>query len=232
MIREEEQALHALPALRVSDVLAKLNETRQRVKRGQKESIPYCTLHLRSGRDLRGWILDVAESADQSSVLLHVSENETTPRADVCYVAMREIEAVSVHNLAAFATILSNGAIEVPPGVQVPTRRGIHQRTLEWANTIGERLDKEVSFEVDFDTFAEDDRARFQLSRWVEHLGAVLLNLMYDNTGQVTIRDHVNKVTLRHADQLRVTLENGVLQVEGDTPPTEPELEGVIAEVL
>ncbi len=81
-------------ARRPAAILEALRGMRERSEAGESIIPPRVTLHLASGRDVSGWVLDSNEGA----VLLQpVEGTAATPGPDTLYVEMAALEAVTVH---------------------------------------------------------------------------------------------------------------------------------------
>jgi hypothetical protein len=76
-------------------ILEALRALRERSDAGEDIRPPRVTLHLASGRDVSGWVVDSNESA----VLLQPAEGRpAAPGPDTLYVEMAALEAVTVHD--------------------------------------------------------------------------------------------------------------------------------------
>jgi len=82
----------------VPDLLREWAGWAERRRTGLRIPLPTVTLHLRSGRDLRGIVLHLAEHGVELHVVLGLlGEGERMPPSECSHVPVEAIEAVTVH---------------------------------------------------------------------------------------------------------------------------------------
>lgn len=207
-----ETALAQLPAKPLATILQTLAAIRQRANRGEAVQMPCTTFHLRSGRDIDGWLLDVRQEKQTTMVLIHANACNQVVHYHVAYVALGDIEAITVHDAATFAPVLSFGQVQRAPGHTSPTLMALRRR----AEAISGPLPvSDLMIELDFglqDT--DDDDTRYQFSDGLETLAGILTDMSNDAVG----RDALNALAIislqvgdglqvqRQHDHIRITL--------------------------
>jgi len=82
----------------VSVVLQNLFAIRQKANQGGAMKVPLTTLHLRSGRDVTGWLISIDERKGDSLVFQRHGPDLRQPDFHILYVDPRDIEAITVHD--------------------------------------------------------------------------------------------------------------------------------------
>ncbi len=91
-----------------------------RVSAGEPLEYPRVTLHLTGGRDLSGWLLDVADDAGVSVALLRL-ENRSPTDISVAHVPISAVQALTVWA----ATRLEQPTVALPKVTRLELRRSL-----------------------------------------------------------------------------------------------------------
>jgi hypothetical protein len=226
------KALEALKARGLEEVLDELHALKQRQRSGLPVRIPAVTLHLRSGRDVYGHVLEVAEDRRAGRVvLLHAPGPELrNPQTDAMYLAAASIEALTVHDVE-----LQDRPVAAPgmPAPAAPTSLQLKRRFAELARTLGEPYGGEVPVELSGTPDAEGLSA---LSALADRLVEVMRKLAADELGREAVREKVRRIALAVSDGTSASLMGGTLTITtGKAParwPTTAELEQSVQSVL
>lgn len=183
MTDPRRRALWAIEPQSIDRVLNELASLAEREKRGDEVHVPSVTLHLRSGRDVRGAVLALGR---ESSVLFQSGDG------DAMHLASSSIEALTRHDVAraARAPDLSKEA---------PTKLELRRRTaaLSPPTAIAEE--------------DPDDDARRALDALVTELSALLASLAEDPLGREAIAEKIARIELRLGSAAAVSLSGGTL---------------------
>lgn len=87
-----QETVLALPAKTVPALLEQLQYLRQQAAGGKKVVMPLTTFHLRSGRDLTGWLVQYDSRAD--ALLIQLQDRQ--PVFNLSYCSPREVEAITL----------------------------------------------------------------------------------------------------------------------------------------
>jgi hypothetical protein len=207
-----EEALRALPPHTVEELLDLLVQLRER---GAGEvAVPLTTFHLGGGRDVTGYLLSLGRRPGRGAVAtVHVPGHDRgRPAYDVAYLDPARIEAVTIHDAAAVAHVLSGGRVPPPatPGVAAPTRLQLKRRTVEVAEEIGRLVGAPLAVDIAWDGIGEDLRGP---ERLLEDAAAVLRALAADELARAALAQQVRVVVLadgppgatRSGEALRLT---------------------------
>ncbi|HSP80620.1 MAG TPA: hypothetical protein VLQ93_18970, partial [Myxococcaceae bacterium] len=100
-----EKALKELEARTLDELLTRLAELQPLRAKGEPVRLPRVTLHLRSGRELQGFLLELREDPRGGrSVVLHaLSADARRAEPDAIFVRPESIEAITVHDLSSLS---------------------------------------------------------------------------------------------------------------------------------
>jgi hypothetical protein len=112
-----ETDLLKLKAKSPSEILEKMSKSRRRVTEEGAGKGPLTTLHLRSGRDISGWVLKFEEELGQSgaTLLFQTQGPSQNISDDLVYIDVSNIEAVTVHGTTEYLHIIAPGKFDAPP---------------------------------------------------------------------------------------------------------------------
>jgi hypothetical protein len=202
-----EKALEELKARTIEELLALLAELQLLRAKGEPVRLPKVTLHLRSGRELQGFLLE--ERADHrggKSVVLHAfSQDGRRPEPDALFVRSEVIEAVTVHDLPSLAQPPKNLP---PPPTRLELKRKLAERQAAVAAALGTPLELEVDWEQ-----VQTPEALSAIDTLGTRSFAVLEELTRELLGLETLRTKVRKVRLATGPTAQVRLEQQALQL-------------------
>lgn len=158
----KEKTVASLPARRVDQVLLDLIAIRRRWREGDPVTVPQATLHLRSGRDLSGWVV-----ALESGALLLQTGHESQRNAT--YLDPAQVEAITVHDAMDVAPFLSDGRISgvVPPpadGTPPPSRLDVKRKLVEHQAAFSKVTGGEAAVDVAWEGIEDGEPMRTLLS--------------------------------------------------------------------
>lgn len=196
----DQAAFLKLPPLTVSALLRQLVSLRRRASSGEDVKVPQVTLHLRSGRDVQGKVLDQAAADRGGGVLVQVG---VEPR-DAVYLDPHGVEAITVHEANALEALLAP-----PPSPPTPSRAVLTQRAEELGNSLSMVLGHAVEVEIAWDQVPDGEPMR-ALAAVMEETANAIREIARDDMGRQSL---VGVRTLRFNAGRRpsVKLEAGAL---------------------
>lgn len=223
-----DAALRALAPTSVEELLTELVLLSHRWKKSLPVRRPEVTLHLRTGRDVRGILLDRAErTRGGPTVLVHVLGHGPHPEYDVAYVPVSSIEAVTVHDLPSMGQSTEGPA---------PGRMELRRRAAELGGRLAAAVGREMPVEVSFDGAPEDDGSGNALAHLLGAVEAVLDNLAADEMARAALREKVSRIELKMGMPSGAALDAGKLVLRTAVEParwlTREELRASIESVL
>lgn len=211
---EQEKALLQLPAKPVSVILEELHAIRQRAASGEDVTVPLVTLHLHGGRDLLGWIVDLAEDRRGKAILFHSPGPDIRrPDADALYLDPAHIQAITVHNAGQVAHLLSFGRIKAPPGVPPPTKLELRRKLEALGTAVAEASGATLAFEAVLEGVGDGEPMRELLALAVDAAEA-LKEVARDDVGREGLAK-LERVRVSAAAEPSVTVEGRILAVRG-----------------
>jgi hypothetical protein len=208
-VSDELAALRQLPAKGVETVLEELGALRRREKAGEALRIPLVTLHLRTGRDLQGFVLDVVEHRPSSSrlVLLHQPGSDPRrPEYDATYLAASSIEAVTVHD----AVSLSKAPADAPAP---PSRLELKRQLAALQAELRERLGTPIEVDAQWDSAPDEGEGQRTLADLVSLAGDELRGLAKEALGRDALKANVQRIRLNVGKTPGVAVSNGTLAI-------------------
>jgi hypothetical protein len=204
-----------LKAKSVERVLEELVELRRRQQAGVPLLLPLVTLHLRSGRDIQGHVLDVVEERQGvRSLLLHVPGPDVrSPREDALYLSTHVVEALTLHGAPRAGTV-SEAALPPPPSA-LQLRRRLEEVRRALALALGVELEAAFGHGTDDDT---PDTLR-ALGELLGRAQGVLQRLAADPLGHEALREKVRRLVLAVGNTPTVTLVAGTLTLTNSPQP-------------
>jgi len=179
--------LQRLPPRPLSRLLGDLAALRQRAAAGESVSVPLTTLHLRTGRDVVGWVV----ALDQAGwLLVHgAGPDPRQPGYDAVYLPLAAVEALTVHDAPAAAPFLSEGRLAAPeqpaPGLgPPPSRLELKRKLAEHTNALRAAVGSSLSVEVEWSGVAAEGEALRTLDRLIEDTVKVAMELAKDEMGR------------------------------------------------
>ena len=200
---ERQQALCRLQAKSVEALIDQLLALR----RARGASSPLVTLHLASGRDLTGWVLDLQSGPSGPALLVHRRGDD--PRFagdDALYLPRAAIEAVTVHEAGALA--LSIEAERSPP-----SRLELKRRAAELSAHVSQAVGEPVVFEIAWDAVMESGPPLRSLEDLMVECAAALVAIGGDPLGKGAIRERLRTVCFVEAPTAGAAMEKETLIV-------------------
>ncbi len=201
-----EKALKSLEARTLEELLTRLAEVQALKAKGEPVRLPQVTLHLRSGRELQGFLLELREeSRSGKTVVLHaLSTDARRPEPDAIFVRSEVIEAITVHDLPSLAHPSRGGP---PPPTRLELKRKLAERQASLAAALGTPLE----LEVDWERLPQETDALAALETLSTRAFAVLEALARDVMGLEALRTNVRKLRLEVGSSAQVRREEQAL---------------------
>ncbi|MBN1208772.1 MAG: hypothetical protein JXB05_28180 [Myxococcaceae bacterium] len=186
-----EKALKGLEARTVEELLTRLAELQSLRARGEPVRLPQVTLHLRSGRELTGFLLELREDPRSGkAVVLHaLSADARRAEPDAIFVRPEVIEAITVHDLPS----LAQPPRELPPP---PTRLELRRKLAQRRDSLAAALGTPLALEVDWDRLPPEPEALGALDALGSRAFGVLEELTRELLGLEALRTHVRELRL------------------------------------
>ncbi len=184
-------------------ILDELGEFGRRVRGGEQLRLPTITLHLKSGRDLRGQVVDVSRDGDgPPQILMHAPGDGRFAGVDVVHIPVNNIEAMTVHDVQRQDT--------PSVGASQAVKQELKRRVGVLESSLREVLGTQMIVRLAND--APNEREADALTT-LEGLARVMLtDLARDPLGRAALTGRVNVVTLgAGASASAVSLADGVL---------------------
>jgi hypothetical protein len=193
--------LDALAPASVASVLESLSALSARVRAGLPIERPLVTLHLRSGRDLTGAVLAVAdERLRGAQVLLHVAGTSRAAE-EVVFVAVAEVEALRLHDARALDA--------APKAGDVPTPLEAKRRAAALGKSIGEIVGAAIEVELQ----GTADALLEPLGALLAQVDEVMRAVAKDDMGREAVRTKIARVRLTVREATGVELRDKVLTI-------------------
>ncbi|MDQ7826934.1 MAG: hypothetical protein RDV48_29315 [Candidatus Eremiobacteraeota bacterium] len=203
--------LNRLPPRKPHEILEELAARTQ----ASDNDLFLLTLHLNSGRDVKGYLTGVEEktSGGSRAVTLRPADHSGFATNDVFYVMMSSIEALTVHGAQKAVSPLSGGSLEVPPGGTPPTRLDLKRRAEEHSRLLAEKLGHALAVSVEWDAFPSSDGAMWALKEQLDALEKAMIRTASDDLGRSELSAKVREVRLSAAGMKSCRIAGGVLSV-------------------
>jgi hypothetical protein len=203
--------------IRVRDcatVLQMLANARDQYRHGAELDLPSVSVHIRSGKEFSGYVLNLGSSGQSQILLLEISEEGVRyPQPKVAYIAVNDIDAVEVADAAKFAQLLSFGEANLVPQTPPPTRLDIKRKLTRASALVGDLVKAPVAFDVDWESIPQNNEYLRQLANSISDVTCTLGYLADDLFNRAEIAKKVRTVRLRSGSELAVSAKNGLLLV-------------------
>ncbi|MEL6341371.1 MAG: hypothetical protein AAGJ56_03550 [Myxococcota bacterium] len=166
------------------------------------------TLHLTSGRDIQGQLVAVHARDERSLTMAPVQS------ADLTYLSLDSVEAVTVHSASALSHILSQGALD-KPGEEVPSTLRLKRRCEQISAQLSALVSTKIVVECAWDTVPATDAARVSLGLCLEQFANALEAVASDAMGRNALNT-IHRVVFGHAVQPHVERNGDILVVSAD----------------
>lgn len=184
---EAERALQRWPSRNLEQLFDDLSHLGRRWKDGEAVRVPRVTVHLRSGRELVGFVLDVHGDRNGGRTVLLRSPAAAHPSGvDVTHVPWANVDALTVHDVAAW----DKPPADAPPP---PTREELLARAAAASEALAQKVGTPIAFELELG----DDQALLEPLDWLLALArAALLDVASTPSVAGAIRGRVKRVRL------------------------------------
>lgn len=201
-----EKSLKSLEARTLEELLSRLAEIQALRAKGEPVRLPQVTLHLRSGRDLQGFLLEQREDhRTGKTVVLHaLSTDARHPEPDAIFIRTEVIEAITVHDLPSLAHPARGG----PPA---PTRLELKRKLAERQSALAATLGTPLELEVDWERISQEPDGLAALETLSTRAFDVLEALTRDVLGLEALRTNVRKLRLEVGSPAQVRREEQTL---------------------
>ena len=211
--REDERRLRSLPARALDELLEDLAGLQVRELRGEPVRVPRVTLHLHSGRELGGVVLQLTQLRHGAAVVLRTGEQTRHDAgSDATYVPLSAIEALTVHDAASHAEVLSRGGPTPlhaePPPTRLAARRAVQGHHQE----LTALLQHDLAWEAGIDGTPDGEPLR-ALVRLSADVAGALKASAGDELGRSAIIASLQRVVLVNGKPPSVALVDGALRV-------------------
>jgi antitoxin component of MazEF toxin-antitoxin module len=197
---ERQRALHKVAAKSLDALIEQLLELKRTRGDGQ---LPRVTLHLASGRQVSGWLLD----AQGGQLLLHAAgEDPRQAGDDALYLPRAALEAITVHDAGALALQLD---AERPP----PSRLDLKRRAAELSAQVSQVVGEPVTFEIAWDAVMESGPPLRALEDLMLECADSLTAIGGDPLGRGALRERLRKVCFVEGPRAAAAMEGGTLIV-------------------
>lgn len=207
-MKERHEALLQLSAKSVASVLQDLVDLRRRARKGEKVTVPLVTLHLKSGRDLTGWIVDAGEdSRHGENLVFHIPGRDfRNPDDDACYLPPATIEAITVHGAGGHALALEQGR-------PAPSQIELNRRAEEMGRLVSTACGTDVHFAVDWDATPDHGEPLKAMEDIMRMVAGVLTDICAEPLGRQAVLSKVRAVRLGQGPTARVALDGETLAI-------------------
>ena len=219
-----ESDLFKLKPKSPSKILEKLSKSRRNSPEGGTGGAPLTTIHLRSGRDISGWVLKLEEELGHAgaTLLFQALGQSQNTSDDIVYLDVANIEAVTIHRTTDFLHVISPGKFDPPTSGSEPTRLGLKREVPKITKSFTDAVGGGVQVEVDWDSVPQEDEAVNSLNNLIhESIGAITETLPDDfSKGEFTKK--VRSVKFQNGLEPVVTLTGDVLVITADLGKGKP----------
>lgn len=196
---ERQRALARLGAKSLDALIEQLAGLR----RARGEQVPRVTLHLASGRDVSGWLVE----AVGGQLLVHAAGDD--PRRtgdDALFLPRAALAAITVHDAGELA--LSLEAERTPP-----TRLELKRRAAELSAAVSQAVGEPVTYEIAWDAVMESGPPLRSLEDLMLECTEALKGIASDPLGRSALRERLRKVCFVEGPRAAAAMEGGTLIV-------------------
>jgi hypothetical protein len=202
---DDQRTVRALPAQPLDDLLASCVAAQVRAARGEPVAVPRVTLHLSSGRDVVGEVINLHADRRGPTALVMVvaiARGDASPAA--AYVPLSTIEAVSVHEAARHAALLSWGQVSGPLE-EAPTRLEARRRLEQHRKEASAAAGLELTWVFNLDQVADGEPLRGVVDLSADAVATVKA-VASDELGRRALAEGVTAVSLEDGPEASVAL--------------------------
>jgi hypothetical protein len=210
-----EKALKGLEARTLEELLTRLAELQSLRAKGEPVRLPRVTLHLRSGRELQGFLLEQRDDGrGNKAVVLHLlSADARRSEPDALFVRPEAIEAITVHDLPSLQQPARGGP---PP----PTKLELRRKLSEHQATLAAALGTPLEVQVDWDRLPAESESLGALDTLASRAFSVLEELSRELMALESLRANVRQLHLSVGSTSQVLREGQRLMLVTTMFPT------------
>lgn len=209
------KSLKGLEARNLEDLLSRLAEFDKLREKGESVRQPTVTLHLRSGREVQGVLLELrSEHRGSTTVVLQTLSGDTRRSTlDATFVRLESVDAITVHEFPAL--------FKPPPGAPPPpTKLELKRKLAERQAALAAILGTPLELEVIWDSLPPEPEALSALHTLGTRAFGVLEEVARELLGLEALRNQVRKVRLSVGVSSQVSREGQTLQLVTAVPVT------------
>lgn len=202
--------LDKIPLRDCKTVLTELANLRLRYCRGEDVKFPRVVLHLRSGKDLYGFVVKLGVF-DQSTMvelaLLEAGERFNEP--SMAFVNVANVDAVSILQVGQLRHYLSFGETPQPDVAAAPTKLDIKRKAVRFSAILTELIGAPITVEVDWAGITETDQCLRNLAGLMSDADGELAGLCDVAFNRAEMSRKVHTITFAAGDRLTAHLDKG-----------------------
>jgi hypothetical protein len=191
--------IERLPAKPLDRLLFALQEVRRRRDSGEDVALPLLTFQMRSGRDVKGWLINVGRDEDQGALLVQLEDADKRPSDDVAYLDLSSVSAIVVHQAERSADLISFGQIEGPVG-PAPSKLDLKRKLTAAGQPLSDRIKHPIVFDADWNTVPDSETALRRIAAAITDLSVVATGIAESSVGAEALQS-VQKIVLAMGDQ-------------------------------
>lgn len=208
------KSLKGLEAHNLEELLSRLAEFDTLREKGESVRLPTVTLHLRSGREVQGVLLELrSEHRGSKTVVLQALSGDRRSAPDATFVRLESVDAITVHE---FPALFKPPPDAPPPPTKLELKRKLAERQAALAATLGTPLELEVVW----DSLPPEPEALSALNTLGTRAFGVLEELARELLGLEALRNQVRKVRLFVGASSQVSREGQTLVLVTAVPVT------------
>jgi len=205
------KTLATLRSRNVPELLEELLWIWKRVEKGERLVVPLVTLHLRSGRDVAGFIREIKRDNRGNWVVLHMPGFERAVREDVMFLGLESVEALTIHDLPALDRAPRD--VPEPPG-KLEVKRRIGDLKAKVSGLVG----YDVACDALWDHFEDGEPLR-GLDDAITQVGRIIEDIANEQLGLEALKTHLRAIAFDSGEASAAVREQQTLRVcVGRTP--------------
>jgi hypothetical protein len=221
-----KRAVSSLPPRSVRAILEELVKTRRDSEilpagwEANAPQLPLVTLHLKSGKEFRGWVIGLGEGETKDAVLLHRHDyGARSVGTDVLYLDLNNVEAVTLHEAVRPEQrrpdeVRTNSTASVSsPTVSKQTREETQRKVEELARFVSSSSGLNLTYEANWDELPKEEAAFNALSEAALEVTGVLSVVLSQARGVAAVRDNLKTVKFINAAEPAVTRDGSALTI-------------------
>lgn len=208
---ENKRVLASLKARNPVAMLGEMAALQRRVRAGEKLNVPRVTLHLNTGLNVQGVVLDVNPDEHGGHWVVVHANPESSSTVDAVYMAVGAVVAVTVHDVPC----LDHAPPDAPPA---PSRAQVRRHLALLQDRLCTIVDAELACEVEWKNFGPGEplRGLDEMMTKVEH---ILTAMVEEPMGREAVRESVARISFLPGDTTDVRRDGSHLLVRVGISP-------------